>query len=117
MELQKIYCVDTHAITYRPNDIIQTKYIQKETEKTYVVCERANGTGLCRTIKKSEMKTHYALYALSYEDAITKLKEFVLRQIENNNQRIKSLEVTNKRLEVLLLEIDGGGYEKESNQE
>lgn len=89
---------------------IKKYLIIKETAKTYTVTEVGGpawrGVNL---IKKSTMEAYSTQYALTYDEALERLKQTITAKIEANARQVVYLNSQSEKLAARLKELQAGG--------
>lgn len=96
---------------------IKKYLILKETAKTYIVREITGGDPRwCsqHTIKKATMEAYYTRYALTYAEALERLKQTIADSIEVNARKVVYLNSKNEKLAARLKELRTGGGNNDS---
>lgn len=88
--------------------------ILKETAKTYTVREEGDSWRGGNLIKKSTMEAYSIQYALTYEEALERLKQAITAKIETNTRHVIYLNSQNDKLAARLKELQTGGGDNDS---
>lgn len=100
--IKKLYMIDSKWNLGR----IEEVEVIKETEKTYKIRRNSWGTN---TVRKAEMSVWGYLFCMTYDEAITKTKELLIRRTEDTEKRIEKLKEDLANYKAILAEVEKEG--------